>query len=263
MFSLISCNQEKENLKISQNIEKNADQPTLLPLPEGTVITEIKDENNITTSLDFTFNNNSELIGYYEENGITKISTSGNGSLTCTCTGTGGCKPFTAGGKIGCLIDGCKECKGTVNSKTIAFDFIFIRNGEISAELSLSSLGSWSTIIDPQTWLDLPFMDASDLENTNFKEALNEIQDYISENAGSTENLVSIPMQIMNKKFLIDVPFSLVENGMLYSFKASGSGSTITCSGSCNYGTCKKVSAGMGQVTYCDGCQTGCTLSIK
>lgn len=56
----------------------------------------------------------------------------------------------------------------------------------------------------------------------------------------------------MNKSKPIITPEEWLN--MLYTMSA-GSGS-VSCSGSCSQGKCVKKTAGLGQVTNCDGCES-------
>jgi hypothetical protein len=259
-------NREKSPVVSSVNLKSGIDGENIgFQFPLGTSFTENVNSDGEIMSYDFTLPSNSKMFGITSNNDITYGLAGGTGTLTCTCSGKGGCKPFTAAGKWGCLMDGCTDCKGTVKATKTAnetLNLFFVVRGEASEFLYLSSLGNGSPILSIEDWLTLPFIESSDFDNSVFQNVFTELSEYISSESRNSNNMVSIPYSIEGKKMLIDIPFELVEDGMLYTIQAGSSVSSISCSGSCKNGNCVKKTAAMGQVTYCDGCQSGCSLSM-
>jgi hypothetical protein len=250
----------KEDIKQRNSIEEVSG----FKFPDGTIFTNNLNSDGEIKSIDFKLPVNSKIFGILSNNTLVNRTGDGGGGLKCTCTGTGGCKPFTAGGKWGCLIDGCSKCTGTVSSKSNAagqgdlLDLFFIQRGEGNEFLALSALNNSRPIIDINEWLELPFVTNEEINRAEFQNAIISLLDYIDNKSSEKQDMVSIPFYISGKKMLIDVPYSTIEDGMLYTV----SGGSVSCSGSCPNGSCGKSTAAMGQVTYCDGCQSGCTLTM-
>lgn len=232
--------------------------------PIGTTFKENIDSEGNIESYDFTLPSNSKMIGISSKNEIIDGLAGGSGTLRCTCSGDGACKPFTAGGKWGCVLDGCTNCKESVSKlkDSDAFDLFFLVQGEASVFFLLAALGIGSPIFQVDDWLSIPFIETKDFDNPDFQKVFTEIDDYIKSESKDLSTIVSIPYYIDGKKMLIDIPYDLVEDGMLYTLAAGNSGSSIACSGTCKSGKCVKKTAAFGQVTYCDGCDSGCSLTL-
>ena len=230
-----------------------------LKLPDGSTITEIYDTYGNIIELYCTLSDGNIFVGTIEGN---KMITTTSVSLTCTCTGSGGCKPFAAGGKMGCFTENCKECTGktTKFSTKETFEFYFIQKGTRTTESNLAYLTDSRMLYTYDEWLKYPFVTSSEINKPEFKKILNEIVSNASK--FGAEDLVAVPIIINGKKMLLNVPFKAVENGGLY-IKAISS-TEYSCSGSCGTDTkCKKETASFGQVVYCTGCNSGCTLKMK
>ena len=144
----------------------------------------------------------------------------------------------------------CPECKGKVtNSKDHQLKEYYIKTPEDeSTEFSLLSdirgaldIAEWNAT----DWLDIAQIDQSELDD---------IIDYAWSDYEEGDEVVEVLMLSSSGKFSLQMPFSSLEAGNMYS--AVGK---TTCSG-CN-GSCVLKKAALGKVRYCDGCTSGCTIS--
>jgi hypothetical protein len=80
-----------------------------------------------------------------------------------------------------------------------------------------------------------------------------------------------VPVSVMGYLAYCVVPRTKLEKGMIEvgsgrsrtqtAIDGGGeAGGTVSCSGSCSGGSCKLQSSHFGQIKYCDGCSSGCTI---
>ena len=242
-------------------------QETIFLLPEGTRFIPSRTADN---EIDFILPKEYEFITLNTDQ--TRIlSVSNGGTITCDCTsGDGGCKPFAAGDYIGCFTEGCTTCVGTSsNSSTSASSTNFIKvpistkTGDILN--AFSGFSEYRYITNPLEWVSIPYPSSHDLDlklNRKLDKMLEAIWEMPVNEIRLDDNTVYTPIYANGHKLLMAIPFHQLEEGTLYiPKKANLVNSSASCSG-CS-GKCKVRSVKFGAVIFCDGCDSGCTLSTE
>lgn len=187
----------------------------------------------------------------------------GVGEVSCDCTSNDGqCQPFKGGGKVGCATEAenpCTTCvmrtKGKIGPDFHQFERFFIKvpdDPSIPDELTFDDSGK---ITDMEKWEQMEWANSEIIDE---KEShISQIYDYIDANHDPDEKRVLIAYSFSNKKALLKIPFSSIENDMLYTSE-TGVTNNAYCSG-CD-GACELETASLGRIKYCTGCSSGCTL---
>ncbi|MGC6490724.1 MAG: hypothetical protein ACON5E_05535 [Flavobacteriales bacterium] len=258
LFYSCSKNQaivEKRNLEMNESI---------FLFPEGTEFNVLENTEN---KMEFVLPNGFEFITLnYEQ---TKIkSTTNGGNITCNCTSSdGGCKPFAAGGYLGCFTEGCSTCIGTTsnsNSSRSSINFIKIpiHSTVNSIFNSLSGFSDYRYITDVLEWVSTPYISSNIDEHLNqeLDKMLEAVWEVPLEDISLNDETVYTPIYANGYKLLMAIPLSKLDEGSLYiPRKANNMSSSASCSG-CS-GDCKLQSRKLGAIVFCDGCDSGCTLS--
>ncbi len=225
-----------------------------LRLPDGSQITESDN------SLHFLLPNGFTFVGTTTNN---EIISSVQGTVKCECnSGDGGCGPFETKSQVGCASDKknlCKKC--TMNTSTtksdISYDltnyFIKIDNDE-----SLPLLGEGLIPINSlEQWNQLEWVTHDII--VQYNDIINGVLEFVNKGYDEKNDIkVLVGVSIEERKMLLEIPYKALEAGMMYtSNSVDGAGGKCSgCGGDCKYDTAK-----FGQIRFCSGCDSGCTLS--
>ncbi len=288
IFSLAICScSEKETAlevygstdKLVQNMDSNHVISWMVKLPKGSTCKASNGVVNIILPYGY------ELLGYTSStNKLIAAS-----SYTCTCSDPNkSCTPFIAADQVGCSTNKdnpCPKCTGeslpSLPTSLQQFDMLYLVH-KVTHPIKKMGLEAFAVILpvtNPQELVDLPMIDNKDLESREFGVALRDIADYTYPEGIKNAEGGKIPkgssllvMKYGYKKFFLVVPSSMVEEGMIevvpmnrniskadfntsYELETEGN---ISCTG-CN-GQCTLKSEAFGQIKYCGGCSSGCTI---
>jgi hypothetical protein len=227
-----------------------------LKLPDNSSIIEILNSDGEVIEIQCELSEGNFVVGRVFGN---KIESTTKISITCTCTGSGGCKPFAAGGKVGCFTEKCQECIGKTSNlqSNESFEFFFIQKGARVPESDLAYFSDARMIFTYDEWESFPFVTEIEINSPKFQDALGVILNEV--NKFEKIDLVATPILIFGKKLLITIPYAAIESGGLYTSTINGD--NYSCSGKCGTDTkCFVDTANFGQVVFCSGCSSGCTL---
>jgi hypothetical protein len=257
-----SCSNETEQEKQpSEQTEESqvGEEVEALPMPEGTTFKEVKSSKGDVERIDFKLPKDFAFYGVTTDG---KMISDNGGSIKCSCSNSGSCKPFAAGGKMGCITENCSTCTGTTSAKKekSSLSLYFIQNGAQPSMSELSAMSDARPMYVAEEWLKLPFPTKAEVDSKEFQEALNGLLNPSKSSSKNDKNLVAVAIVVKGKKMLMNMSFDEIESGVLYTNAISSK--KYKCTGSCSGGTCKLETAGMGQVSYCDGCNSGCSLHM-
>jgi len=146
-------------------------------------------------------------------------------------------------------------------------------------KIGLEEFAVVKPISDPQELIVLPMINEDDFSSKEFECALNDIKEYTFPSGIKNADGGKIPlgtslvaMKFNNKKFFLLIPSTQIEPGMIeilpmhtnvtksefttnYELESAGD---VYCTG-CD-GKCMLKTKSLGQVKYCDGCNSGCTI---
>lgn len=264
-----SCSKNEAVLDLEVESRRSDRQETIFLFPEGTRFNPSRTADN---EIDFILPKEYEFITLNTDQ-TRVLSVTNRGTITCDCTsGDGGCKPFAAGDYIGCFTEGCTTCVGTSsNSSTLASSINFIKV-PISTKTgdflnALASFSEYRYITNPLEWVSIPYPSSQDLDiklNKRLDKMLESLWEVPVDEIRLGDNAVYTPVYLYGYKLLMAVPsYRLLEEGTLYIPKKASlvNSSASSCSG-CS-GSCKLKSVKFGAVIFCDGCDSGCTLSTE
>jgi hypothetical protein len=128
---------------------------------------------------------------------------------------------------------------------------------------AFAGLSEYRYITDVEEWIEIPYL-SSNMDEELTKELdkmLEAIRGMPVENIRLNDETIYTPIHAKGYKLLMAMPLSggLDEGSLFIPRKAKNLNSSASCSG-CS-GDCKLTSIKFGAVLYCDGCDSGCTLS--
>lgn len=236
-----------------------------LIFPPGTTFLETDESVRFTLPAGYSFVGNSNASG-------AAVSAT-NGSVTCKCTASSGaCKPFRAGSQVGCTTDEkdpCSKCemevKARIGSTDIELADYFIKTPDNNTT-GLAYLADNRPILTIEEWNNTPFITRAEVQSSSVSTALDEALAAAWGNRSVQDpavQKVTVPYLVGGKKVIMVVPLDAVDAGMMYGpavLWAMGIGVVVKerCTG-CS-GDCVLKSEKLGQIRYCDGCRSGCTL---
>lgn len=286
MLALSSCSEKESALEtygsigeLVQNLDSNQVISWMVTLPKGSTCKASNGFVNIILPEGY------EILGY---SSVTNKLASAS-SYTCTCSSSDkSCTPFVAGDQVGCSTNKenpCPKCTG-VSSPSLPtslqqFDMLYLVH-KVTHPVEKMGLEAFALILpvtNPQELVDLPMIEGKDLESREFGVAIRDIADYTypegiknAEGGKIPKGSSLVVVKYNYKKFFLLVPSSMVEEGMIevmpmnrsiskayfnpnYELETEGN---ISCTG-CNE-QCTLQSAALGQIKYCGGCSSGCTI---
>jgi len=236
-----------------------------LVFPSGTTFQETAE------AIRFTLPAGCILVGNGNTSGAAVAAT--NGSVTCKCAASSGaCKPFRAGSQVGCTTDEkdpCSKCEMEVKSRVGNTDIeladYFIKTPDNNTT-GLAYLADNRPILTIEEWNNTPFITQAEVRSSSVSTALDEALAAAWGNRSVQDpavQKVTVPYLVGGKKVIMVVPLDAVDAGMMYGpavLWAMGVGVIVkeSCTG-CS-GSCILKSEKLGQIRYCDGCHSGCTL---
>lgn len=268
------------------SLQPNQKVSWMLTLPKGSEVTSDNGFARITVPEGY------ELIGYDASvNSLIDVV-----GYTCTCSDPNKkCTAFVAGDLVGCSTEKdnpCPKCTGTsttveaLNKSLQEYDAIYLKHGDGITENpnGLSNFATIKPVNSKNDLLNMPMITEKELLSNEFQLAIRDIQNFTYPEGLSGAAKGNIPkgsslivMQYSGKRFYLLIPSNLIEKGMFEVLPLStnldqetlmmtqsidgvdDSAGTIKCSGCSN--TCILKSTALGQVKYCDGCNSGCTIS--
>lgn len=251
---------ESKNMPVSEETSKyrvstSTDTIFGLPLPIGSQTSV--DGNNINIQLPSGYK-----FGGIDYEGNIHMIASGSSTVTCNCITptTGSCLPFETNDQVGCATEKDKICNNC--EMTVSFGLATFREYYIITPTSFIPGFTEEILIvnDLHLWDQLPWADGELIDNN--EELLSEIFDSAYDSYVEGDLLVSVPVAIDSSRFLLEVPFSSVEENMMYTLSLADANdeTTARCSG-CD-GDCKFATKSLGRVRTCINCNSGCTLSF-
>ncbi|MDX1902788.1 MAG: hypothetical protein SFU27_01415, partial [Thermonemataceae bacterium] len=209
-----------------------------------------------------------------------------DGGIRCDCgSGAGGtCVPVKVGDKLGCFqSNGCTTCtatyfrtKGDAQPITIKNINIMLGNIETAKEDDITredDLQGTTAFLKESKLVEqliipinsysemkkMKYISEQDLKSDFVDEQIKFIIEGAAKKSKSTEKVLS-PISIKGKLAFLVLPRDFVENSSgifrLYDDEAG-----LKCSGNCQAGSCVKKSRLFGEVVWCEGCNSGCSLS--
>jgi hypothetical protein len=211
----------------------------------------------------------------FDETGRAEVASSG--SYTCTCeTADGTCTPFIAGSSVGCTTDvdkGCSKCSGKKATSLTYFNGFakayYVHDATPTDKGFLDGFAEIQAVRDVYSLVNIPPVDEEILNSRDVEDAIAKITENLEYNkeldfSGGKipEGYSLVPVIIKEHLAYLVVPQAKVEAGMIECLTLSFDSdlySSVSCSG-CN-STCKLDTKAFGQVKYCAGCKSGCTIS--
>lgn len=257
--SIIACNKSVSHEDVPTNDSlvsfRSASDNLGIKLPDNAII-EIFD--GYAT---FTLPSDYRLIGISSDD---QERVSGGGKLTCDClSADGNCTATETDKTVGCNTEKskpCSECKGTVSSLVGTTEYtlkeFYIQ--KVSDETtSFMVFSSTRASLDLNEWNAMSWYSSGDLELEN---EIKEILAFAWDGFAFNVKTIDVLMVSEAGKFFMEIPFESIEAGNIYTNLNTTEGTTkTTCSG-CS-GNCVLKKAAFGKVRYCDGCDSGCTIS--
>ncbi len=261
---IVSCqkNNTDAHEKLSTQISKksSSDFSHFIRFPDGTSLIDAN------PGVDFVLPPTHEVVAVDQNN---MLMQSDGGSITCTCesSSSGGCDPFKAGSKYGCINEECNDCDGKTKVADLSDNLVLVS----SADFVIRT-------IDPGTEIDLfetvdEFMAAPAFNDILLRlpevtDRINEIYEQIYPGGVpafiTDDNINSIPstykrlaINLFGTAAFFIVPDTYGNQGLYISSDAGAGGITCDCK-SGNSGCTKKKRFG---VDYCSsGSCNSCNL---
>lgn len=270
MCTIAACSKDKIARydtfeKLTNSLESNELIAWFVDIPSGTQVTHGNNKIHVTLPQSV------EAMYFSDKND--RFEPIASADYTCTCeTKDGTCKPFVAGDKIGCTTERNQTCTQCVGKKTSftglpTYSTVYYVHKIDKSDMGLlDGFAPIQLISDPNLLRTLPPVTPELLENQKINKALDEILTNFPSSAHTNFSGANLPIGYSLIAIGIDdhvaylaIPKNKVEAGMIEIapiMRHSEEG--ISCSG-CN-GKCTLKTAKLGQIKYCDGCDSGCTI---
>jgi hypothetical protein len=281
LVGFYSCNKIKNELQPSDElVQKNIEKPNWswkIKLPEGSNVMTKDAESKVELPEGFYFKIESTTGNVFYEKILTKVR--------CECTkrgtGEGGCYPFAFQGEYGYILKGaCSSCDKImrINNQDVEVKNIEILFGEISKikeyqkslqmyalAISFSKKGKDVTVFPVTSYtqmLEMKSVDGATLQKQSVIEQLKQIVEFAKEESQNPSVVELTPLSVEGKLVFVELPKDFLETNHLYRWVNK---TNAKCTGSCTGGRCtlhKQTIPFVGTAYWCDGCDSGCTLSV-